>query len=119
MKSISSRGITGPEAILVATVKFWASRQPIEKYISEHVKKVGSEKFKSKSPKKLGQSLEKTGFPIDKMQANFWSYCKNNIFLKFMVETATKSQKSDKVESTKLFVNNYILEFLGNTVIDL
>jgi len=117
MKAIGANRTSGPEAILISTVRWWVSHHQLSKYVQDHLAKVGTENFNFKKDSLLGQALVETGLPVNKIQDNYWAYCKNNVFMKFMVELATREQKgNDRVKTTKDFVNNYILEYMGSLI---
>ena len=117
MRGIGSNRTTGPEAILMSTINWWAKNHKFEKHITDHLNKLDTRKFRTKNEFRLGQILQETGFPLEKVQENFWQYAKNNPVLKFMVEQATIAQKeNDRVGVSKRFVNTYIQEHLGSIV---
>lgn len=100
----------------MACVLFWQSKNDITEHILSHVDSIGLGEFLSKNELALGRRLRDTGFPVDKLIENFWSYSRNQPQIKFMIETASRSWKIDKVAKTKAFVEKYIIELCGSAV---
>lgn len=120
MRDISSRRITGPQAILVAAVIWWLDQLPdLESHINKALEKADLDDFTSRVDLDLGNALA-TCFPVDKTVQNFWDLCKRNATLKHMIEQATKAQREDtlqdKIDTTRHFVNKQILCALGEIV---
>ena len=117
MKSIGSNKITGPEAILTATVQYWAFKRDLSGLLRSHLSKVGYNDFaKSKNPRTLGKKLIESGFDVEDVVQNYWDFCKENEPLKFIVETAVRSMKGEKVPAAKAFVNSHVIELCGSII---
>lgn len=117
MKSIGSNKTTGPEALLIATIRYWVSTIELMPHIENHVNQTGAARFNSKKDQVLAQILQDTDFPLDKLVKKYWEFCSQRAPLKFIVEYATRaSKKPDRIGWAKQFVSQYIAEMCGSMI---
>jgi hypothetical protein len=110
MKQIGAKSTSGPEAILIAAIKYWIT--PNVDIFRTKILSIASNNpndFDCKSEIMLGKALVKHGhIQIGKVLDSFWSIAQKNEVLKFMIEEAVKNKKNQDLQSRILWAREFV-----------
>ena len=122
MKQLGAKSTSGPEAILLSTIKWWLDQQifDLEKEITKSLEKAAPEDFTNKLDLRLGESLAKY-FPVDSMVQNYWDLTGRNHAVKHIIKQAILAYKKEedpfqKADWAKEFIRKTILSEFGSYV---
>jgi len=120
MKHIGAKSTSGPEAILIAAIKYWMD--PDIKMFKDKILSIyhdHPEDFDSKSEIRLGTITARYA-PIDKIIDHFWIASHNDKVIKFMIEMAVTQRKDSDIRGNmvwaKDFVRHSILSEFGSWI---
>lgn len=120
MKQIGAKSTSGPEAILIAAIKYWMKPQliPFQTKIRT-IARDHMNDFNSKSEVILGKKLSKY-IQMNIIFDDFWNKTKANHVLKFIVEEAVKNRKGHNLQENiswaQEFVENAIISEFGSWI---
>jgi hypothetical protein len=113
VKAIGSKKTTGPEAILMVAVQYWATGTNLQSRIKTHIER-SDHNFSSRQEHVLSARLAASGFPMERLVQHFWETCKRNHTLKFAIETAVLACKREgRTDWAKEFVKSHIISLCG------
>lgn len=93
MRDIGARGVTGPQAVLLAALRWWMDRSGFREAVLAALERTGAESLWAKDAARLGASLPAQW---DSIASRFWSEARSEEPVRHMVEQAVLSWKAAK-----------------------
>ncbi len=118
MRDIGSKGVSGPEAVLLAAIDWWLTGFDLTGLVLHALEGADPADMWSRRPEDLAASLSHR-IPWDRVNSHFWRSADGVPAVRHMVEFAVRSwrTKGDRVREAKVLVASVLLRSAGEVVL--
>lgn len=119
MRNLSSKGLSGPEAVLCAVISWWLSGFDLRSVVYLALESAVPVEMWSRRPEDLARALP--GVPWDVINSHFWDSASAIPAVRHMVESSVRAWRprngASRVDVARAFVVKEILREAGTEVL--